>query len=164
MANLVNDIGNALKATIAAASSAFTALDTTGSTLHVEYATKRSTQFPDANRCLILPSDPDPIDGTDYDASAQTQFNYVLMFELLDVDDATKSRQVIQQAVMGAFRDRGADVYSNFTDNGSNLPAGAFRVVTGQPIETTTPEDEAAERYSLEWPGGVRVWHKVPLA
>lgn len=166
MANLIDDFANAMKTTITNAASRFTALGDTGGTLHVEYKPASETQYaPGAvGRCLIvLPEDDsemEAIDGTDYDESCQSLFNYDLQFDLRSVKKKQDHKAIIAQAVHGTFRDRGADMVANFTDNGSNLPGGKFRVLVG----STRQDPNIIDGSRFKTRVSVLAWHKVPLA
>jgi hypothetical protein len=166
MANLIDDFGNALKTTISNASSLFTALGGPGGTLAVEYKPESETQYPPGayGRCLVtLPEDDsemDPIEGTDYDESCQSLFNFDLQFDLRSVKKKQDHRAIIAQAVHGAFRDRGADFFANFTDNGSNIPAKGIRLFVGR----TTQDQNVIDGSRFRTRVSVLAWHRVPLA
>lgn len=166
MANLIDDFAAAIKATIVAGSSRFSALGSPGGTLAVEYKPESETQYPPGayGRCLImLPEDDnevDVIDGNDYDESCQSLFNFDLQFDLRSVKKKQDHKAIISQAVQGTFRDRGADVVGNFTDNGSNLPGGKFRVLVGNTRQDPGIIDGSRFKTRIS----ILAWHKVPLA
>lgn len=162
MANLQNDLSAAIVATIQAASSRFSVLGLTGATLHVQ-ASDQATRFPAGQnglRCLVRPLPLIPGDGMDYDESAQSTFRFRLEFEGLDRKSADGAKQVIDQAMHGTFRDRGADMFANFTDNGSNRLGGSGVVRVGQTEDDTDDPDHPKLVAGLE----VTMWHRVPLA
>ncbi len=162
MANLQTDLGNAIAATIAAASSAFTALGSTGATLHVEYR-GQPNRYGDGRlgKCLVRPAQPSAVPGGDYAESGLTSFVFELEFSLLDRRSGGNARDVIHQAVHSTFRARGASLWAQFTDNGSNRLGGSGTVVVGD-VSESTPED--ADRPVFVVSLAVTLWHKVPLA
>lgn len=166
MANVIDDLANALKTTISNASSAFSALGSPGGTLAVEYEPESESNYaPGAyGRCLVcLPEDEgavDPIEGTDYDESCQSLFNFELKFELRSVRKKQDHRAIIEQALHGALRDRGADFWGNFTDNGSNRLGSSGKVLVGRTLNEPGVIDGSRLRTRVS----VLMWHKTPLA
>lgn len=112
------------------------------------------------SRCVISPLEHDPVPGTNYDESMQTLFRYELRFELQDRKNGSSARSVIQQALYGTFGDRGAEMFSNFTDNGSNR-LGSSGVVSIGPI---TSEEMGHDNPIIVAELIVSMWHIVPMA
>lgn len=161
MANLINDLGNAIKSAITAASARFTTLGNTGGTLHVEYADAEAVTFPAgaAGRCLV--SFVDAQHTQVYAESGETTFRFLLSFDLVDVMGSAKARAVTTQAVWSTFGDRGAEMWAQFTDNGSNR-LGKSGVVLIDSISASV--DGSSDRPVVEAVLAVSLWHKLPLA
>ena len=160
MANIIQDLGSAIKTTIQNASARFTALDSPEGTLLVEYSDDEPVaSIAGRSRCVISPLDPEPVPGTSYDLSVQTVFRYQLRFELRDVKNGGSAKSVIWQALTGTFSDRGAEMFGNFTDNGSNR-LGSSGVVSLGPItnESMGPDHPVIVAELI-----VSMWHVVPL-
>jgi hypothetical protein len=161
MANLIQDLGGAIKTTIQNASARFSALDSPGGTLLVEYTDDEPTaSIAGRSRCVISPLDHDPIPGTQYDESMQTVFRFELRFELHDRKNGASARSVIQQALYGTFGDRGAEMFGNFTDNGSNRLGGSGVVSIGPVVSDNEGIDNPVIVAELI----VSMWHIVPMA
>lgn len=162
MANLIQDLGGAIKTTIQNASARFSALSSPGGTLQVEYTDDEPTASlaGATSRCVVRPMDHEGVPGTNYDESMQSVFRYELRFELRDVKNGGSARSVIQQALYGTFGDRGAEVFANFTDNGSNR-LGKSGVVSIGPV---TSESMGPDHPVIVAELIVSMWHIVPMA
>lgn len=162
MANLQDDIGAAIVETINDLSSAFSALGNTAGVMHAEYESQDVNYNVGATgKCLVVPMPEEPVEGTEYAESCQSVLPYELKFSLVDVRDAGNARTVITQALRTAFRDRGAQLWSNFTDNGTNRLGASGRVTVGQVVEEVTSDpDRPMIVARLE----VSVWMKLPAA
>lgn len=161
MANLIQDLGGAIKTTIQNASARFTALDSPEGTLLVEYTDDEPVaSIAGRSRCVIKPLDHEGIPGTNYDESMQSAFRYELRFELLDRKNGGSARSVVQQALYGTFGDRGAEMFGNFTDNGSNR-LGKSGVVSIGPV---TSESNGFDNPVIVAELIVSMWHIVPMA
>lgn len=162
MANLQDDIGAAIVATIVAASARFTVVAAPQGTLAVEYAGQEVNYNAGSyGKVLVRPEPVEAVPGTDYDESAQSVFPFSILFDGLDVKDAVNARSVITQAIHATFRDRGADLWANFTDNGSNRLGGSGRVEIGEVVEVPSRDPD---RPGIQARINVTVWHIVPLA
>lgn len=162
MANLQNDLGAAIVATINAQTTRFSALGNSGGTLHVEYGSQRTEHNVGATGgCLVKPLPMEPVDGTDYDESAEVVIPFALEFELVDVVDAVGARAIIFQALHGTFRDRGSEMFGNFTDNGSNR-LGKSGVVSLTDITDEVGQD--GDRPKITARLDVSMWVVIPMA
>lgn len=158
---MIQDLGGAIKTTIQNASARFTALDSPGGTLLVEYSDDEAVaSIAGRSRCVISPLDHEPVPGTNYDESMQSVFRYELRFELQDRKNGSSARSVIQQALYGTFGDRGAEMFGNFTDNGSNR-LGSSGVVSIGPVVS---ENQGFDNPVIVAELIVSMWHIVPLA
>lgn len=162
MANLANDLGNAIRAVIAANSALFSFLGNTGGTLHVEYVTQPVTYTAgQAGRCVVRPIGYEGDAENAYAESARGAFQFHCEFDLVDVQGEAVAIAGVSVAMAALFADRGVTLFTQFTDNGSNR-LGASGVVS---LDLMLIEVELdADRPRVIVPVTVTLWHKVPLA
>lgn len=161
MANLQDDLGAAIVATINANKTPFSSLGVTGSTIHAEYAGQPVNYNAGATgRCLVRPLEQEIIDGTEYAESMQVNLPFALEFDLVDVMDAGNARSAVTQALRSVFGERGAAMFANFTDNGSNRlgKSGVLKVLDAAEESTGDP-DRPRLIVRVEVRG---VWVKIP--
>lgn len=162
MANFQDDLGAAIVQTINDNASAFSALGNTGGTLHAEYASQEVNYNRGASGVVqVKPAEEEVVEGQEYAESAQCVFPFDLDFGLLDVFDASNSRTSIMQALRTTFADRGAQVFANLTDNGSNRQGASGFIRLRQP---TLEEGEDPDRPRLIARVEVTCWVKLPAA
>lgn len=162
MANYADDLGAAIVTTMNDLSSAFSALGTDGSAVFAEYASQEvNYNRGAAGTCLVKPLEEEPVPGTEYAESCESIFSFELDFGLVDVRDSINARTSIQQALRTMLRDRGAQVFANLTDNGSNRlgASGTVRLVS-----TTIEESEDPDRPRVAARVDVRCWVKLAAA
>jgi len=162
MSNLQDDIGAAIVTTIQSASTRFSCVAAPGGTLAVEYAAQEVNYNRGSyGRVLVSPEPVEPVAGNNYDESAQSVFPFSIYFDGVDVRDGSNARSVAYQALIGTFGDRGAELWGNFVDNGSNRLGGSGFVSLGDITEIPTGDPD---RPSVRARLNVSVWHIVPLA
>lgn len=145
-----------------ALSSAFSALGTDGSTVFAEYAGNEvNYNRGAAGTCLVKPLEEDPVPGTEYAASCESIFTFELDFGLVDVLDANNARTSVQQALRTMLRDRGAQVFANLTDNGSNRLGASGTVRLANVVIANTDDPD---RPNLLARVEVRCWVKLAAA
>lgn len=114
-----------------------------------------------AGTCLVRPLEEEPVGGTEYAESCESIFAFELDFGLVDVLDANNARTSVQQALRTMLRDRGAQVFANLTDNGSNRLGSSGTVrLAGLVIEQTDDPDRPTLLARVE----VRCWVKLAAA
>lgn len=162
MANFADDLGAAIVATMNDLSSAFSALGTDGSAVFAEYASNEvNYNRGAAGTCLVRPLEEEPIPGTEYSESCESIFPFELDFGLVDVLDANNARTSVQQALRTMLRDRGAQVFANLTDNGSNRLGASGTVRLANTVLATTDDPD---RPNLLARVEVRCWVKLAAA
>lgn len=162
MANLMDDIGAAVVQTIKDNASLFTSVGATGGVLHVEYKAPDNTQLPAgaAGRIVVSPVAQNPVDGTEFEESAESQFDYDLLIDIRGVRTSHTVRTAVMQALHSSFRENGAAMFSDLTDNGTNRLGASGEARLGALQERDTVPDMARVTVPLT----VFCWHKLPMA
>lgn len=158
---LQDDMGEALLATFNATTARWSMLDTSGTSLRVEYArVPQLWQDGALSRCIIRPLVVGPVAREQSEGAALSRFPFVLEFTLNDKVNKN-AMQDMMHAVLSTFGDRGAQAAANLNDTGSNL--------IGSPGELTIEGTEEVESgFGLDYVRAdvLLVWtarHKIPM-
>lgn len=109
----------------------------------------------------MKPLEEEPVPGTEYAESCESIFSFELDFGLVDVLDSNNARTSVQQALRTMLRDRGAQVFANLTDNGSNrLGASGTVRLASVVLENTDDPDRPTLLARVE----VTCWVKLAAA
>lgn len=122
MANFINDLGSMIVAAINGNAAAFSALGTTGATVHASYGSQDDEfNAGQSGKALVTYDTCETPPETDFETEAISTFRYLIWFDLVDPLDKDKSVAVIQQAMRSVFRERGKNVLDSYlTDSGPN--------------------------------------------
>lgn len=163
MANLIDDLGNALETAIKADTNLRLCFpDPAGSSAYaVEYNSQHTEFAPGIGRCFIRPDGQEIIE--DYEESAKSTFRYDIYMQVIDTKGADGRLPQCLQGIANTFKDRGVAILdTHFTDNGSNRLGSSGEVrhtVEVDPLETVNPDAP------IVW---VRVeidlWHAMSLS
>lgn len=170
MANLLDDLGNAL---VAAARDTISHLvanldeDTADSAIAIEY-TLVPQKYDSAAHGQVVP------DGVEllrkFRRSAQIRVNYRVAFLLKDERGAQNVVPEVQVGIINAWGDGGYDLFANhFTDNGSNMGAKNGEVELRQQQVFGGDPDRAQDGEDYNYPVvqqdvAITVWTKWPMA
>lgn len=162
IANLLqDDVGSAILDTIVANAALFPFIGFSGTDFRIEYG-KQTIKYSEHNGvCLIEPLTVQPVEDNQYEGSAQSDFPFSVTIETTDKRSRQNHVSRVGQAMRSVFGDRGDQVFTNFTDTGSNEIGGGREMTVGASGEIVDPR--GLDFVTIETLINIRMWHKLPL-